>query len=173
MSLIEVAIGIGILGIILGSTAMVGRSTSALLTETSTSSDLHSKTVRALETMAFEMHWAENGALLITEDAGWDRVDFHVADDYVGDEPVWSSTITYRVEPWGFDGNQDTVLDEGRLVREQDGEVRVLSTYVVAGGFEAVRVGDNVELHLRLAKMDSNTNRVVEVDANTSISPRN
>jgi len=64
-------------------------------------------------------------------------------------------------------------LNEGRLVRIQNGVKTALCDLVVAGGLTATRTGSNVVLRLRMSKVDKNTNRLLRTNEQTSISLRN
>jgi hypothetical protein len=100
-------------------------------------------------------------------------LDFKTPTDYVAGNPVWSTMITYAVEPSLVDWNESGAIDEGRLVRTQDGRKQVLCDYILPGGFTAVLTGRNLLLQLKLSKLDRQTRRATTTDDQTSISFRN
>ena len=127
----------------------------------------------AIESLSAELRWAESASVIVLAENGSSRVDVQVPTDWVAGAPVWSSRIVYRVLPSSVDANDDGVLDEGRLVRDQNGDVRVLADNVPLGGFTAVQAGNNLLLGLQVSKINHETGQVLSGNAQTSISFRN
>ena len=171
-TMIELLIGLVILCLIFGSVALVQRSAMDTMSTSSSAGLLNEEGGRAMNILAAEARWAESGSFLITNQLGSARLDFRVPVGYAGG-PVWSSVITYAVNPSGFDSNGDGVLNEGNLERTQDGPTKVLCHDVVAGGFTAQPAGDNTTVQLSLARLDRRANRLMTENVHTSISSRN
>jgi len=161
------------LGLVLAVIAVVGRfqlSTAGLLTTTSSRGRLNESAMHALESVASELRWAEATSLVVSVQNGSTRLDFQTPVGYAAGNPVWSTVITYQVDAATVDWNGDNVINEGRLVRVQNGKKTVLCDYVIPGGFTAALGGSNVLLQLRLTKMDKKTNRLLRANEQTSIS---
>jgi hypothetical protein len=103
-----------------------------------------------------ELRWAQPDALVITEENGCQRLDYQIAEAYDGVATEWSTTITLLYEPTIDDGNGNGVLDEGRLVRIQDGKRRTLCRNVAAGSFTAVRTDQRLDLGVTIFGMSRN-----------------
>lgn len=172
-TLVEVAIAAVILSMILGAVVAVQGSLGGLNSTTSVSGTMVAKAQGAIEIMSAELRWAEGGSVILLAENGSARVEFQVPVDWVAGAPVWSSRIVYRVLPSTIDANDDGVLDEGRLVREQDGLTRVLAENVVLGGFTTNRAEENLVLGLQVSKINHETGQVLGGNAQTSISFRN
>jgi hypothetical protein len=172
-TVLETVITLTILCAVFASASLVESNATGLLT-TSTKKDLlQEKASRALESIAAEARWAEGAGFLITSQYGSNRLDFQVATGFAGGATTWSTTITYVVQPSSIDANGDGVINEGRLVRIQNGQTHLMCDYVTAGGFTAVRTGQNVVLNVSLALKDYTTQRVEKANEQTSISLRN
>lgn len=169
----ELMIALLILTGVMSSLLMVQRTTSSSLASTSTSGQLQDKAMQTLEVVASELRWADMASLLITTENGSARLDLQVPAGFSGGTTVWSSTITYRIEPSPIDSDHNGSLDEGRLVRVQNGASRSLCDHVLPGGFTVTPAGSNLQLRLRLARRDTSKSRLSTVDAKTSITVRN
>ena len=172
-TLLEMVIVMTIMSIVMGVVVLSQKSTQGLMSQTSTSGLLEEKALKALEAVAFEARWSDSGSFLITQENSSDRLDLQLPVDFVSGTPVWSTPVTYRVEPSTIDADENGVMNEGRFVRIQDGVTRVLSDYVVLGGFSATMTDENVVLQLSLAKRDGTSDGLLTANAQTSISVRN
>lgn len=170
---VEVMIAVTIMVIVFASVAVVQGRSLDLMASTSTSGYLEEKAGRAVDALSLELCWAESDAVLITAQNGASRIDLSTPVDYAGGVPVWSTPITYRVEPSLVDANQNDLPDDFQLVRIQDGETRVLCHYVEPAGFDLTRVDDNIQVQLRLSKAGNTSRQVLTANAQTSISLRN
>jgi hypothetical protein len=172
-TLLEVCLSLGLLLSIVGIIGVFQMRNSELLTTISTGGLLDESSMHALETVSNEMRWAEATSLVISVQNGSSRLDFRTPAGYAGGNPVWSTLITYVIEPTAIDWNGDKLANEGRLVRMRNGQKQVICDYVVTGGFVAALGGGNLVLQLRLARMDKQSRRLVTRDEQTSISLRN
>jgi prepilin-type N-terminal cleavage/methylation domain-containing protein len=172
-TMLETMITLVILCVVFASASYVESSATGLLSSSTSVDYMQEKASQALESIAADARWADGAAFLITPQYGSSRLDFPIATGYVGGVTTWSPAITYVVQPSSIDANGDGVINEGRLVRIQGGKTHLLCDYVVAGGFTAVRNGQNVVLQIRLALLDHATRRVMNVNERTSISLRN
>ncbi len=168
---VEFTLGASLLLVAIGVFASVQKAIMGLLTNTSAAGLIGEKALGVMEKASSELKWAEGSSLLITSENGASRLDLRVPTDCVSGSPVWSNTITYKVEPSTIDANRDGVLNEFRLVRLLSGTTRVLCENVVPGGFTAVRTGNNVALGLVLVTADAG--RILKSNASTSVSLRN
>jgi hypothetical protein len=171
--MLETVITLVILCTVFASVSYVESSASGVLSSSTNIDFLQERASRALESIAADARWADGAAFLITPQYASSRLDFPVATGFVGGATTWSPVITYVVQPSSIDANGDGVINEGRLVRIQSGQTHLLCDDVVAGGFTAVRAGQNVVLTIHLALKDPQTKRVVNVNEKTSISLRN
>ena len=104
--------------------------------------------------MTSEIRWADPTLLLITTEAGSDRLDFRVVADYVAGTVLWSPMITYRYEPSPVDWDGNGVLDEGTVTRTQNGDRRVICRRVGAGGLVIDQDENTVSIQLTLFATD-------------------
>ncbi|MBN2489674.1 MAG: hypothetical protein JXQ29_02350 [Planctomycetes bacterium] len=149
----------------------------------SSSSSLHGASSRmaviedqsrtALDTMAREIRLADRQSLLITTENGADRLDCRVPLRFAGGAVVWSSPITFRYEPSSFDTNRNGIVDEGRIVRLQNGARRILCQHVQPGGLGFEREQNNVAIRMRLFTAGVDRNDLLVTAVETSVSLRN
>ena len=172
-ALIEVLVAALVLSAVFGAIYAIQSAFIGLQTTVETTGALEEKASQALNEITRDLRWAERGSLLITQENGADRLDLRRPTAWVGGSPVWSSVITFRVEPSNIDANGNGVADDFRLARMQDGRTRVLCNYVVAGGFSIQQTGQNVDLLVQLAQFNQNSEKTITANAQSSISPRN
>ena len=138
---------------------------------------------RAVDSIANDLRMADKDMFVITMENGANRVDFRVptgytaeeVDDHGGVTPgsvTWSTSVTIRYEPSSVDANMNGVVDEGRLVRIEDGRERVLCNYVEAGQFSVVRSSDHVAIRIGLIVSDG-SGHLVQRSVETSVEFRN
>jgi hypothetical protein len=173
MTIFEVVCGILALVGVFGGVVLIQATLMKSLTTSALNGALSEKASRALEALVADARWAQRTALVISTENGADRLDLRVPLDWVADAPVWSSTITYRVETSAIDANDNGAADDFRFVRVQDGTTRVLCNNVAAGGFSAVLDGDRLALQIQIEQMQGHTGRLVTTDARTSVNLRN
>jgi hypothetical protein len=142
-----------------------------LMNESAALGALEEQAIIAVKQVAFDARWADGGAMLLTTSNGSRQIDLRTAVDLVGGNPVWSPTVTWRVVPSSNDSNGNGIVDEGQLVRIQDGVTRVICDDVVPSGFTATRTGDTLEIQVRLLRVQSG--RPVTLSAATSATIRN
>ena len=133
-TLLELVMATSITLVLMGMLMEASRTSSGLNSTTLSLGLLDEKSSHAVAQMRSELRWAQVDTMLLTVQDGSDRVDFVVAEDYDGTDTVWSTMITYVWEPLGADTNENGILDEGQLVRIQDGRRRVLCRNVSQGG---------------------------------------
>jgi len=88
-----------------------------------------------------ELRWAQASTLLVTTVNGSSCLSYRIPASIVGGVITWSSTITVEYQNSILDANDDHLVDEGSIVRIQNGKTRVLCDYVPKGGFSAVLTG--------------------------------
>jgi prepilin-type N-terminal cleavage/methylation domain-containing protein len=133
---------------------------------------LDEKAWRVTGDIARELRWAQTGTLLVTAADGSSRIEFRVPAAVAGDVVSWSSPIRYEYATSNVDANHDHAVNEGAIVRIQDGRTRVLCSDVPPGGFSAAVSGSSVTLTLHLQAVDSRR-RAVSVQATRTVSARN
>lgn len=168
---VEMLIGAGIM-IVVGAACIGGEQAATnQMSESAALGALEECAIFAVKEVAFESRWADGTAMLLSTSNGSRRIDLRTAVDCVGGVPVWSPTVTYRVDPSSSDSNGNGIVDEGRLVRVQNGVTRVICDDVAPSGFTATRVGDRLSIQLRL--LEVHNGRPVTVTAATSATIRN
>jgi type II secretory pathway pseudopilin PulG len=170
-TLVEMLVGAGIM-VAVGAACIGGQlAATNLMNESAALGALEEQAIIAVKQVAFDARWADGGAMLLTTSNGSRQIDLRTAVDLVGGNPVWSPTVTWRVVPSSSDSNGNGIVDEGQLVRIQDGVTRVICDDVVPSGFTATRTGDTLEIQVRLLRVQSG--RPVTVSAATSATIRN
>jgi prepilin-type N-terminal cleavage/methylation domain-containing protein len=172
-TLVEIAVAATILLVVLLIVAQLQSSTSSLSSTATTRGMLQEASQRALDDVVEDLRWADDWAVIIWMHNGSSRIDLRVPVGEVNGVPVWSSWITFRVEPSDYDSNGDGIANDTRLVRMQDGEVRTLSLHMAAGGFDVQRDADGITVEVNLTRLDSGTKQMVEASASTTVIPRN
>jgi Tfp pilus assembly protein PilE len=133
-TLIEAAVTVTVSLVLFG---LVFQATQGLIQLSSTSlaaGKLEEASGRISTTIASELRWANPETLQLTVENGSTRVDCEIAEGYDGTNTLWSTTVTFHYVPSPVDENENGVLDEGSVVREQDGITRVLGRHVSQGG---------------------------------------
>ncbi len=82
-------------------------------------------------------------------------------------------SITYQVEPSTKDANLNGVVDEGMLVRIQNGRRWILCHYIPMGGLTIVTTGTTVSLRLDLMIADEQPDQLLQTSVSTSSAIRN
>ena len=171
-TLVELCFGATILVAVLLAVGGAHGTLNRLLNTASTLGTLQQRTMVAMDKIATELKWAEADALLVTSESGSARLDLRVPIGFLGGQPVWSPTITYKVVPATGDSNGNGLHDEYRLVRQQAGTAeRTVCSDLAAGGFAAVRSGNSIVLTLRVERRADGRNH--RHDATTSVGLRN
>jgi hypothetical protein len=135
LSIIELTVSLGIAGVLFGMIGHVIRGLSGLSSTSLAVGRIEEAANEVTAALAAELRWADPSTLLLTIENGSSRLDFRIAEGYDGVETVWSTPIVFRLEPMGWDANEDGVLDEGQIIRVQDGVERTLCRNVPLGGF--------------------------------------
>ena len=170
-TLVEMLVGAGIM-IAVGAACIGGQlAATNQMNESAALGALEECAIFAVKEVAFDSRWADGTAMLLSTSNGSRRIDLRTAVDCVGGNPVWSPTVTYRVDKSSSDSNGNGIVDEGKLVRIQNGVTRLICDDVAPGGFTATRVGDNLSIQVRLLR--ANNGRPVTVTAETSATIRN
>jgi hypothetical protein len=154
--------------------AIVGilRSSSTMSRMLSRQGDLQERSRRVVEVLARELRWADLGTFLVTVQNGSNRLTLRTPTGFAGGAVVWSTAVTYQIDASNVDSDHDGVLDEGALVRVQDGRTTVLCNGVPAGGFTATLAGSNLQIDLRLQETDADQ-RVTTTTASAAVTLRN
>lgn len=173
VSILEVLVGAAIMTAIGAACLGAQFGATSLMNEAAVRSVLEERAFFAAKEVAFETRWADGTALLLSTSNGSSRADLvtPVGYDDATDTPLWSTTITYQVVPSANDANNNGVVDEGCLVRVQDGDTRVICDDLANGGFSATRTGNEVAFQVRILKLYRG--RTITVDAATSVTIRN
>ena len=170
-TLVEVLVGAGIM-VAVGAACFGGQlAATNLMNDSAALGALEEQAIVAVKEVAFDARWADGGAMVLSMSNGSRRIDLRTAVDLVGGNPVWSPTVTWRVLPSSSDSNGNGIVDEGQLVRIQNGVTRVICDDVVPSGFTATRAGDTLEIQVRLLRV--NAGRPVTVSAAISATIRN
>lgn len=105
-------------------------------------------------------------------------VTFQKLENVTGGIPVFSTPIIYTFEPEtgelinGMDDNGNGSVDEGRIVRLQDGVKRTMIGYVTPDGFKATLNGDVITLQFKVERKDDK-NRTIPSNLQTTVKIRN
>ena len=171
-SLVEMAVYMAISVVV--TTAVIRVVVTATDTYNSTTSlgRIQADARRSLDSLAVELRMADRDTIVFATENGSTRIDYRLPLDYVGGRVVWSSMITVRYEPSDVDANRNDIMDEGRLVRIQDGETKVLCNYVRPSGITLTRNGDTIALNLGLMISDAD-GQVMWCSVETNITMRN
>ena len=167
-TVLELIVSIAVTAILVG---MLSQATGASKKLSSTSLNLgraQEAASQAVLTIASDLRWAQPDTMLITQENGSDRVDFLVAEDYDGTQTVWSTPISYVYQPIAFDANGNGLPDEGRIVRLQDGNQRVVCRNVELGGLALERNEDSTTVQIAVFSMTSDK-QLLKGNAKTSV----
>lgn len=123
-TLYEVAITVGLLGLVFAATGMVSRSTSDLANFSGEKSRTEARARRTLDRVVEELAMAGSGMLTPDPAApGWtDDLDFQCATGVAGGVATWGqlTSLLWEREPAeladGQDNDGDGLIDEGRVV---------------------------------------------------------
>jgi len=110
---------------------------------------------RVTSMVASELRWADPETLLLTAENGSSRIDCSLATGYDGIDATWTTPVTYRYEPAATDINGNGVIDEGRIVRIQDGRERTLCRNVVDGGLVFTVENETIVVQVTVFGKDS------------------
>lgn len=111
-----------------------------------TSGRLEEAAGRVTAAIASELRWANPDTLLVTSENGSSRVDCEIAEGYDGAVTIWSTPVIFRYEPSPQDDDENGVLDEGSVVRIQDGHTRTLCRHVPQGGLVVLGEGGTISV---------------------------
>jgi type II secretory pathway pseudopilin PulG len=172
MSALELVITAAIFASVMAGVVTVIRTATSDSTQQSARGSLDEKAWQVTERIERELRWAQASTLLITTVNGSSCLSYRVPASIVGGVITWSSTITVEYQNSNVDANDDRVVDEGSIVRIQNGKTRVLCDYVPKGGFSAVLTGASVAMTLTLQLTDAEK-RVERSQATDTVSVRN
>lgn len=155
-TLYEVAITVGLLGLVFAATGMVSRSTSDLANFAGEKGRTEARAQRTLDRVVAELSMAGAGTLWPNPAApGWtDDLDFQCATGAAGGVAIWGplTSLTWEREPAeladGVDNDGDGLVDEGRVVLVRNSGLADEQRTVLCGGVaefaegETVAVGD-------------------------------
>jgi len=171
-SALELLISVTIFVALVGSLTEIFRSYSATSSQFRAQGSLDEKAWRVTDLIRRELRWAQGSTLLVTSESGSGRLDFRTAAGFVGGATTFSSTITIKYVPSVVDANHDHKVNEGSIVRIEDGRARVLCDFVPIGGFVATLQGADVALDLTLSVSDDH-HRTVRARSTVAASARN
>jgi hypothetical protein len=172
MSALELVITAAIFATVMGGIVGVLRTASSDSMQQGARGSLDEKAWQVTERIERELRWAQASTLLVTTVNGSSCLSYRVPASIIGGVITWSSTITVEYQNSNVDANDDRVVDEGSIVRIQNGTTRVLCDYVPKGGFSAVLTGASVAMTLTLQLTDAEK-RVVRSQATDTVSVRN
>ena len=188
LSLLEVMVSLGALALITMAIYGLVAAGSTTYANTTRQNTLQENGRRVLDQMSAEFRLANPDTLVVgttysstsvtkngstsTTTVGVTTVSFQVSTGFEAGVTTWGSTIEYAYEASDVDSNNNSIKDEGRLVRSQDGETVRLCDYVKAGGFTAVKTGSTLALTLTLQVADEK-NKVMEKVVGTTVVLRN
>lgn len=147
-TVIEAAVTMGVSVVLFALVFQAAQGLMQLSSTSLTAGRLEEASGRITTAVASELRWANPETLLLTEESGSTRVDCEIAEGFDGAATLWSTPVTFRYVPSPVDENENGVLDEGSIVREQDGVPRVLGRHVSQGGFAVTT--DNGTLSVRV-----------------------
>lgn len=132
----------------------------------------------AVDAMANELR--QTGASKVTTALynGSTAITFQTNSGFSGGAVQWSTPIVYRFElesgelQNGKDDNKNGLVDEGRVVRIQDGKSVTITDDVMFSGLSFNLVGNNLEIMLIMIGRDLK-GRSISSKVDTSVSLRN
>lgn len=175
VTLVEVMIASVILGIL---TLMIygliyrGSTTYAVASRHNT---LQRNARNALDRIAEELRIANPDTLVAGMDGGGvGTLQFQTSTGFSGGATTWGPMIRYTYEASSVDANNNSIQDEGRLVREDlgSGVKATICDYVKKGGFVLSQTGQRVTITLTLVVADEK-NKEMSSTVSTSIVLRN
>ncbi len=172
-SVIELAISLAILSLATGAALSLLDQSADTYVTTSLLGRIEEEGRKALSELSLVLKLADMDTLLITQQNGSDRVDVNLPVGINGGVVTWSGPITYLVEPSTKDANLNGVVDEGMLVRMQNGRRWILCHYIPLGGLSIVRTGTAVSVRLDLMIADKKLDQLLQTSVSTSIAIRN
>ncbi len=172
MSALELVITAAIFATVMGGIVGVLRTASSDADQQGARGSLDEKAWQVTDRIERELRWAQATTLLVTTLNGSSCLSYRVPASIVNGVVTWSPTITVEYQNSYVDANDDRVVDEGALVRIQNGKTRVLCDYVPKGGFSAVLTGTSVALSLTLQLTDAGKRVVASTETDT-VSLRN
>lgn len=171
-TLLELLVSVAVFATAMGAIVGLLRSSATLTNVLSKQGEIQERGRRVVDSLVRELRWADTSTIVISTLNGSNKISLRTATGYAAGAVNWSPTITYQVNPSNVDSNHDRVLNEGCLVRIQNGRTTVLCNDVPAGGFAAVLSTNNVQLNLRLSATDMDR-RAVTTTAEAAVTLRN
>ena len=168
LTITELAVSLGVVGVLFGIIVQVIHGLSGMSSTSLSVGRIEEAANEVTDAIAEELRWADPGSLLITDANGSSRVELRTAQGYDGTQTVWSSPIVFRIEPMGWDANEDGVLDEGQLLRVQDGVERTLCRNVSLGGFTVAVANSTVVVGVEVFTSDKDK-RVLSATAESAV----
>lgn len=149
-TVLEAAVTMGVSVVLFALVFQAAQGLMQLSSTSLTAGRLEEASGRITASIASELRWANPATLLLTVESGSTRVDCEIAEGYDGVTTLWSTPVTFRYVPSPVDENENGVLDEGTIVREQDGRQRVLGRHVSAGGLEVTALNGALQVRVTL-----------------------
>jgi hypothetical protein len=147
-TVVELAVTVGVSLVLFAFVTQAIRGLMQLSSESLVAGRLEEAAGHVTTSMASELRWADPTTLLITAQNGSSRIDCQLAEGYDGTQTIWSTPVTFRYEPSPVDTNENGVLDEGSIVRIQDGRTRTLCRNVAQGGLAISVQSETVEVEV-------------------------
>jgi hypothetical protein len=153
-TLVDAVVTIGISVLLFGLVFQAAHGLMQLSSTSLAAGRLEEAAGRVTTAIASELRWANPDTLLITTENGSSRVDCELAEGYDGVSTVWSTPVVFRYEPSALDDNENGVLDEGAVVRIQDGQTRTLCRNVSQGGLVVASEGGTLSVRVTVFAED-------------------
>lgn len=177
-TLLELMIAIAVLAILGALVFMMLKSMSDSYSTGSLHGGLNSETRDLLDRIAAETADAGITTLVPAFPNGSTTLAFRRNTGYAGGAIVFGAPITYAFvyEPGelnnGIDDNGDGRIDEGRLVRTENGDPVILSRDLAENGITFTQTGNTIRVILTIEKVDEKR-QVVRYTRETTIQIRN
>lgn len=180
LSLLEVTIAAAILLFLSGGLFMLLGGAARTQARTSIASDMNGRVRDVFDRLGTELADAQATSAVVEPGNPGTRVRWHRVinfDPTPGQQIVDTQiTVEFAYDDGeadnGLDDNNDGRVDEGLLVRRQDGQTLVLCRDVREGGLAITRTINSIELSLTLERLDERGHRV-PMNYRTTINMRN
>ena len=170
-TLVEVMISSVVLGVLVLAVYALLHQGSASYADASRDNTLQENSRRVLDRISEELRMANPATLIVGTQTSGGSLSFQVSAGFKSGVMTWGTVIQYQLQPSIVDANTNSIQDDYKLVRIQDGQSVKLCDYVQAGGFVLSQAGTRITITLNLGMVDEKR-RPVASSVTTSVSLR-
>ena len=172
-TLVEVSIAVLIFGVLAVTTIALVKTTGDSYADGSLHSYLNTQSRLFLEQVSRELGSAGINTLSPAFPANSTSLTFQMASGYANGQVVYAAPITYAFQyaigevDNGIDDNRDGRIDEGQVVRTENGQSVTLSLDLAENGITFTRNSNTVSIVITLERLDDKGNLVTYTRALT------